>query len=320
VPASTQYQTVKGDSAFELQDAFASSLAIRLATALRPRALFVNLPGVDIAGHYYGGMLAPPDMAVTVRAADAAVGRIVAEYGRLGLLDKTVFVVTADHGMAGNRHIVPIHAMYRAVAAGTRGTIDEEFRETMGAVWLKRPEGSRSLAAALVAKKFPGIEGALYKVRSGSGWIFDPDPTTLARYPHDLVQAYLRLADTEACPAGPEVLLAFGEDTMGLTVQGRTRWGAHGGFSWGVQQIPLIIAGPGVRHGVSHFPAKLVDVAPTIERLLGLPIPAGVDGVVLADALPDATQRERAAQNAVAGARTTDVQALRAHSLAQSKR
>ncbi|HEX6509494.1 MAG TPA: alkaline phosphatase family protein [Chloroflexota bacterium] len=318
VPAGSGYQSVTGDSAFELQDQFAATLAIQLVRSLRPRALLVNLPGVDSAGHYYGGMRSPRDMTATIKGADLAVGRIVDQYRQLGLLDRTIVVVTADHGMAANRHIVPIHPMYRAVAASVGSTLDEEFRVSMGSIWMRQPSQDRALAAAMVAKHFPGIEGALYKVASGSGWSFQPDASTAALLPHDVLQAYLRLADTEACVAGPEVILAFGEDTLGLTVKNRKRWGAHGGFSWGVQHIPMIIAGPGVRHGTSQFPAKLVDVAPTVERLIGLPIPPGVDGVTLADALSDATARERAAQTSVAPPRLADIRALRAHSAAQS--
>ncbi len=92
----------------------------------------------------------------------------------------------------------------------------------------------------------------------------------------------------------------------------------HGGFSWGAQHIPLIIAGPGVHPGHSHFPAKLVDIAPTIERLMGLKIPAGVDGVVLADAVKGASAVEHATQQGVAKSRAADEQALMTHSRAQS--
>jgi hypothetical protein len=319
-PQTSDYRSVHGQSDFSSQDLFSSDLAIQFVRTLRPRALFVNLPNVDIAGHYFGGMISPHDMVSIIKGADYAIGRIVAEYTRLGLLDKTVFVVTADHGMAGNRHIVPIHPMYAAVAAhAPGGYLDEEFRVSMGSVWLRQLTDDRALAAALVAKHFPGVEGALYKVASGPGWAFTPDPSTRSRLGPALTQAYVNLANTEACPSGPEVILPYTQDTIGLTLTGRKRWGQHGGFTWGVQHIPLTIAGPGVRHGSSHFPAKLVDVAPTIERLLGLPIPNGVDGVPLFDALANGTPAERAAQQAAQGQRLPDVQALRAHALAHTE-
>ncbi len=319
-PAGSHYNSIHGQSDFSSQDLFSAELAVQLARSLRPRALFVNLPDVDIAGHFFGGMRAPRDMSAIIKGADFAIGRIVNEYRRLGLLERTVFVVTADHGMAANRHIVPIHPMYGTVAAQAKGgTLDEEFRISMGSIWLHRAADDASVASAVVARHFPGVEGALYKVASGSGWSFAPDSSTSARLGHDLTRAYLNLADTMACPSGPEVILPYGEDTMGLTIKGRRGWGTHGGFSWGVQHIPLIIAGPGVSHGLSHVPAKLVDIAPTIERLLGLAVPSGVDGVVLADAVQDATVVERSAQKAASASRQPDVRVLRGHSLAQSK-
>lgn len=318
-PPTRDFGSITGDSAFELQDHFAASLAAELARRLRPRALFVNLPGADIAGHYYGGIIAPHDMSATIRATDWAIGRIMREYEQLGLMGKTVFVVTADHGMSANRHIVPIHSMYNSVTASGTSYLDEEYRITAGSIWLRDVVQAKSLASNLVARHFPGVEGAFYKVPSQSGWSFVPESATASRLPRDLLHAYVNLVNTEACAAGPEVVLPYSEDTTGLTMRGRKHWGNHGGFSWGVQHIPLVIAGPGVRSGVSSFPAKLVDVAPTVERLLGLAIPRGVDGTILADALLDSSRFEQTAQRAVQDERATDMQVLRAHSVAQSR-
>ena len=316
-PAASHYTSVTGDSSLDQQDRFAASLAVQLVRTLRPRALLLNLPGADIAGHYYGGIADPQDMASIIRGDDWAIGRVVDEYQRLGLLDRTLFVVTADHGMASNRHIVPIHPIYNTVRQAGALALEEELRITVGSVWLRDPQRGQGLAAILAAKRFPGVEGAFYRTPSGTE--FAPDPSTAASLPHALLHAYLDLANTEAGPTGSDVLLPYGEDTTGLVVQDRKHWGSHGGFSWGVQHIPLVLAGPGVRHGVSHYPAQLVDEAPTIERLLGLTVPSGVDGVVLADALTKPTAAERTAQQAVQAGRLDDVAALRAHSAAQSR-
>jgi arylsulfatase A-like enzyme len=45
----------------------------------------------------------------------------------------------------------------------------------------------------------------------------------------------------------------------------------------------------------SHYPARLIDVAPTVLRLLGLPS-AAMDGAVLADALVEPTAAEVSGQ------------------------
>jgi len=318
-PASSHYSSVKEpDSTIELQDPFVASLAVQIARTMRPRALLVNLPSADIGGHYYGALRDRKDMAAIVRGDDWAIGRIVQTYEQMGLLNRTIFVVTADHGMASNQHIVPVHRIYGAVAGTHIPALDQELRITVGSIWLRDPQHASQMASILAAQHVPGVEGALYKVPDSGGGHFVPESSTAAALPPALLRAYLDLANTEAGPSGPDVLLPYGEDTTGLVVNGRKLWGSHGGFSWGVQHIPLVIAGPGVRHGVSHFPAKLVDVAPTIERLLGLQIPTGVDGVVLTNALAHPTPAEQAAQQRVQAERLQDVQALQAHSALQS--
>lgn len=314
----TGYQTVSiRDSEFGLQDGFAARLAIKLVQTLRPRALLLNLPAPDIAGHYYGGMADPKDMRPIIRGTDYAIGMVVNEYQRLGLLNHTIFVVTADHGMVAGWHRVPIHDIYAAVRRAPVSQLDQALRNSEGSIWLHDPEHAATLAGALSDNHFAGVEGALYKVKDATGFHFEAAPSTAARLPAPVLRAYLDLADTEASVNGADVLLPYKEDTTGLPASHKFH-GMHGGFSWGAQHIPLIIAGPGVHPGHSHFPAKLVDIAPTIERLMGLKIPAGVDGVVLADAVKGASAAEHATQQGVAKPRTADEQALIAHSRAQS--
>jgi arylsulfatase A-like enzyme len=319
-PARTGFRTVgEPDGAFDTQDAFASQVAVKLVESLRPQALLLNLPATDIAGHYYGGMGDPRDMTHIIRGADSAIGAIVDEYKRLGLLSRTLFVVTADHGMVAGRNRVPIHQIYAAVRTAPVQQLDQDLQSSIGSIWLKDSEHAGTLARILAAKHFNGVEGALYRVQTlGGGSTFMPEQSTATHLPPALLKAYLDLADTEASPAGADVLLPYGEDTTGLQA-GKSFHGMHGGFSWGAQHIPLVIAGPGVRPGISHFPARLVDIAPTIERLIGLTVPTGVDGVVLADAVGGSSASELAAQQAVKGSRLADVRALEAHSAIQSR-
>ena len=64
------------------------------------------------------------------------------------------------------------------------------------------------------------------------------------------------------------------------------RWGkgGHGGQEPEVINSPFAMAGPGVRKS-NHLEAHIVDVAPTVSILLGLPIPANSQGSVIWDAL-----------------------------------
>jgi arylsulfatase A-like enzyme len=297
-----------------VQDQFAAGLAVRLLHTSRPRALLVNLPGTDIEGHVTGGIIDQQDMRTLAKGVDHAIGLIMDAYKQAGLFNKTDFVVTADHGMVPNTHIVPTKAMYAAIRNTNAPALEDDLLTTGGYVYLRNPSDAPRVASELAAQHFPSVEGALYKAPSGSGYVCKAEPGTAAALGPAVTRAYIDLCNTMASPSSAEVVLPYAEDAMGLTVDGSKHWGNHGGFSWRVQHIPLVISGPGVRHGVSAFPAQLVDIAPTIERLMDLPIPSAVDGVVLADLLRARSQADVAAQKAVDSARAQDVTALARHS------
>jgi arylsulfatase A-like enzyme len=74
---------------------------------------------------------------------------------------------------------------------------------------------------------------------------------------------------------------------------------SHETITWNNQHIPLIIAGPGVKKGLSlDSPARIVDIAPTVLTLMGI-TPKKMDGVVLADCVEKATLQQVEAQNVV---------------------
>lgn len=320
-PARSRFQSLKvrWDGQPMGQDPFASAMAVQLFRTLRPRTLLVNLPSVDIEGHRDGGVTDTETMRDTIRGTDAAIGRIVNAYRAAGLYDKTLFVVTADHGMVPNGYVVKRQAMYDAVRATGAQWLEEDFLSTAGYVYLRDPADTPTVAGRLASGHFKGVEGVLYRASgAAAGSEFVAEPSTAKKLGPDLTRAYLDLSDTLASPAGPDIVLPYAEDTVGLTVKGYgPHWGSHGGLSWRVQHIPLVLSGPGVERGTSAFPAKLVDVAPTIERLMGLPVPAGVDGTVLADAVKGASSADRASQHAVASSRSRDVDVLRLHSRQQ---
>ncbi len=54
---------------------------------------------------------------------------------------------------------------------------------------------------------------------------------------------------------------------------GHTDPGGHGGTEPEVMNVPLILAGAGVKPGAQPRAARLIDVAPTVAALLGIPAP-----------------------------------------------
>ncbi len=54
---------------------------------------------------------------------------------------------------------------------------------------------------------------------------------------------------------------------------GHTNRGGHGGVEPEVLTVPLIAAGAGIKPGATPIDAHLIDIAPTVSALLGLPAP-----------------------------------------------
>ncbi len=94
----------------------------------------------------------------------------------------------------------------------------------------------------------------------------DPDDD-----PPDLVVEPARWSD--------HVITGYPSDPLVRPIPGAREYGTH------TPDGVLVLAGPGIRAGAKLAPAQIVDVVPTLLALMGLPIPEGVDGRVLGEAL-----------------------------------
>ena len=75
-------------------------------------------------------------------------------------------------------------------------------------------------------------------------------------------------------------------DTVIVTADhGHTNAGGHGGIEPEVMTVPLIAAGAGIRPGASPVDARLIDIAPTVSALLGIPAPGHGLGRTLVEIL-----------------------------------
>jgi len=154
--------------------------------------------------------------------------------------------------------------------------------------------GDRDLS---LGKLFPRLDDITLAPRSGSfaraaSRSADLN-VVLVLYPDDAGHRYgARASEYQSAALAADALLAevvgamdLGRDTLVVVSDhGHTRHGGHGGLEDEVRRVPLVLAGAGVRphaHGV----ASLVDVAPTLAWLLGIPAPRGAHGSVLVDAL-----------------------------------
>jgi arylsulfatase A-like enzyme len=266
------------------QDSLVVDFAVKALQQHRPRAILLNLPEVDTVGHWSQKWYA--EEGIVYRAFDRSLGRLIAAYKSAGIYDKTLFVIAADHGMIQSRHRVVNktgivnqiestlgqHSIILTNGGGAAGP-------TMTSIWLKDPANNARMAHAIYDKKYNNVSAIFYMDRSNGGNQYRL--VGVEQGSAQLVKAYRYLLSTDEGPNGPDIAILLRENTRNSgdsQVPGR-----HGGADWGSQQITLIMSGPGVKIGTSNAPARLVDIAPTIERFMGFP-PEARDGIVLADA------------------------------------
>jgi len=286
----------------KLDDNWVVDVAIEILQQEEPRFMLLNLPLVDTKGHTYGAENALREMESWVKNADAQVGRLVRELKALGIYEETLIVVLADHGMMPGYWTYTVEDIWRPIReAGIRvaGHHEAPYDYTkvsigglsMSMIWLENMLQAKAAAEALSAAKLERVKAIYYKVE---------DPVVGYRFIPLVgpIPVYGELAQTAAALSGPDVLAFFDEYTIfyDTTVSWLREKAQHGGAQWRVQNVPLILSGPGVPKGVKYYTApfagpKLVDVAPTVLYLMNIAGEGdvvgeyGMDGRVLMEEL-----------------------------------
>ncbi|GAC1400122.1 MAG: hypothetical protein NVSMB52_13750 [Chloroflexota bacterium] len=229
-----------------------------------------------------------------MKAFDRDLGAIENAYRKAGVLKQTLFVITADHGMAPTSHFVSRNIVSRAVSgAGT--TAPAVTAATAIYVWLRNAHRARAVAEGIMAQRDPGIGATYYLTGSGRSLHYVKSSTTAISTEADAANVYL----LKTLMNGHEpAVVAFCRP--GYTgAEPTTHWRAdHGGSDWPSQHIPLIIAGPHIRPGlVISGSAQLEDVAPTALSAMGV-LPVGMEGKILTEVLDNSSPADGQARSA----------------------
>ena len=124
-------------------------------------------------------------------------------------------------------------------------------------------------------------------------------PVDIAGHEHGADAPEYRLAAENADRALARVLgdVDLEHDTIVVVADhGHTGRGGHGGVEPEVMTVPLILAGAGIDRDGRAPDARLIDIAPTVAALLGIPAPGHGLGVTLTGVLAlDADARARRA-------------------------
>jgi predicted AlkP superfamily pyrophosphatase or phosphodiesterase len=245
-------------------DAFLTATASALIRAERPHLLLIHLVQADFAQHRGGRAAA--DLPETVARLDAHVGSLRRALRDAGIAERSVVIVTGDHGFQDIARVV--HPNVLLARAGLRRCPE------LGESWFATVHTAGGGAAVFVSPNAGADAVALTErtLRTGAGDRY----TVLTRAELDALGAMPGAAlGLEAMPGW---IIGGG---CGRGLEGNVRGGTHGFLPSRESMLTgFIAAGAGVRAGVLLDRIRLVDVAPTAARLLGL-TPPTLEGHVL---------------------------------------
>jgi predicted AlkP superfamily pyrophosphatase or phosphodiesterase len=279
------------------QDTLVMKTAIRALQLYRPRAQLLNLAEVDTVGHWSQKWRLEEQR--LYRAFDRDLGSLIAAYKKAGIYNQTLFVITADHGMIQSKNRVldrdAVVAQVKGMV-GQSGTIltngGGSAGPTMTSIWIKNPSMNAKVANAIYAHKYDNVSAVFYATHTGSSYSYKMAGCESCS--PDLVKAYSYLMSTDAGPTGEDIAILLRENSRNSGMPQMP--GRHGGADWGSQHVTLLFSGPGVAPGKSDAPARLTDIAPTVERFMGI-TPDARDGIVLADAFQNPNPADVTKQN-----------------------
>lgn len=268
-------------------DDFVARSAAYTIRSKRPGLLMTHLIALDDAKHHYGS-----DSDQT-RAAllhlDTCLGRILDAIEYAGIGGRTSIVVLGDHGHIDTVRRIRLNR--KLVDAGL-GPVRSGGKPADGRFWFRCAGGSaylhmRDTKAGTVATGGEAVGTRETVVTEAANllerWKADPETGIAAVHSsQDLLRFRTNSGAVFAIDAEPGV--QFIEDAEGPAVEHSPQPGAfgadHGYPPWmpGYRSL-FMAAGAGIREGANPGRFSMIDVAPTLARMLGLAFPA-CDGSV----------------------------------------
>lgn len=245
--------------------------AAYMFTQHKPNLLLAHTLNTDSTHHRYGPGTDPSYTALAY--ADRLVGDLIRAVDASGLRAKTTFIITTDHGFkkvaqAVYPNVILKHAGYLQ-AAGPTVTQCDVYAMTQGGIAFVY-----ILDPARKAELLPKLQ-ALFTGAEGIDRVIDArDAHTLGLPTPDENQG---MGDLILYPKNGHAFMnaVTGSDVIAPSPNYA---GTHGYFNGDHELDGIFIAsGAGIRKGVRLGRIRNVDVAPTIARLLDVPLP-NVDG------------------------------------------
>ncbi len=254
-------------------DEILTRVARYIVETYKPRLTLLHLVDADHEQHGHGP--GSPECITALEKIDTCIGELLESYRKAGMLDRTLVAIVSDHGFLAINKQFNVNVVLRKaglIRFATEG--DKRASEWDAAGWtsggscaivLRNPD-DKSLQEKILAALAPYATGTGAPIRR----ILERDEVAkLGSNP----QAFIMLDPADGFTFGSRLA---GEPVAEFGKAGTTH-GMHG-------QLPdrpgleaaLIVAGPGVRPGVSLKQVRMIDIAPTLATAMGLALPQAV--------------------------------------------
>jgi predicted AlkP superfamily pyrophosphatase or phosphodiesterase len=251
--------------------------AARHVLAVRPpQLLLIHFLTLDSYQHDYG--VEAPESRWALLQMDALLGRLLATLEELGRAERTAVMVFGDHGFVDVSQYHHLNAVLRdegLLDVATRGSVTRARAWAAGnggSAYVYLLDGAAKTTAARLSERFGALPGVQVHGPERFRDLGLPAPAP-GSMQGDLVLTaddgymFTGHATAEEAAAAPAYVAAHGHSpTLAKLAAG------------------FVMAGPGVREGVTLGEVSMLDLAPTAARLLGVELP-GAEGHALRDAL-----------------------------------
>jgi predicted AlkP superfamily pyrophosphatase or phosphodiesterase len=253
----------------DVSDEAGTDLAVYSIQTGKPNVLFLHIWQVDAAQHKYG--LGSQEARAAIETADRQIGRLLQAIKDAGIADSSVLVVASDHGFSAvTRCVNPSYLLEHAGLLRREATGKPRDWEAaalpshgLAYIYLSRPDD-----VALQTKVLRVIQDAKDTGKSGIFRVLSTaEVVELGGDP----SAFLALE------AEPGTYFGTGHDAYETPATYRATHGYDPNRK--EMRASLIMHGATVPHG-RLVDARLIDIAPTLAQMLGLPLPSSAGRVL----------------------------------------
>ncbi|MGA9508582.1 MAG: alkaline phosphatase family protein [Candidatus Sulfotelmatobacter sp.] len=216
-------------------------------------------PSLSLTGGYVDAMGTPSEsLLAEIQYVDGAIGQMVSELNKQGLLDSTLIIVSAKHGQspidpkrvlripADDASDEPPSQILSPSGVGPGLPVAQADEDDVSLLWLTDQSQTESAVATLEA----------HEDLFGQGEIFAGPSLTL--------QFNDPLTDSRT----PDIIVA--PNVGVIYTGGKAKVAEHGGFAYDDRNVLLIVSNPKYKSATFNDQVETRQIAPTILKALGL--------------------------------------------------